>query len=619
MKNNIFYSLNKFFLAFITLLYLQSCNKKNEIDTTTGEVTINISPSVSNFSDGGIKGRASIKEQEQLTNSLEFSKDLIMVSTLMPISESISHTNTHVSNGVSNRANLSTTNLDIGEVYKLIIYNSNGSFRTFRNYKYGSPEVTHPLSLPINQSYTFIAYSLNSTQFEDLDNVFPDSTVTLSQAKIIIENNPDLLVYKDQLSVDATNSNLAIIFKHQFNEITTIIDASASGYSIDPSSLETRFNIAKNIATLSFNDMTQINSASGGFVANLNGTTAYNFTTANSIPNSIATSKTTTLINTDKNTNLFSVRNIKIGSVTNSIINPFSNGVTLIPGYKYRLEVKIIPRDKTFIYENKPAVLLGGQVWMRYSLGSPGDLNNSNGDNADTPGSNIHGAYYQWGKKLPGINANSTNTNTNWDRYGIAGNVASNYFTRWNSGSETSPIKGTEDPCPTGFRLPIKKDFETLLGYIENDFRTFNTSSYNTVNYALQLTSKYNANAKLTFAASGYGYQGNDNGNYDVGFGGLLARYTQVHLKTSFHGTPNLVTSSGSPDGKAYQTSYMLYSPVDGSTGTNRIITYPTGGRRVSASVNAHTVRCIAISSAAAIAKMNEREIHSGGDKNIDF
>lgn len=620
MKINILYSLGKICTLAVVLFFMQSCNKNNELTNKDkqGEVILKVSPLVAPFSDENVKGRASIKDPESYISSLELSKDLIMISTLTPILENEPNSNIKSADVGGNRADVQSTSLRNGVVYKLIVYNADGTYRTFRNYKYGSPNLTDELSLPINKTYTFLAYSLSSTDFSDLDNAFPDSTVSLSQAKIIVNNNPDLLVYKETLAVDEANNNLGIVFKHQFNEITTIIDASLSGYSIDPSSLQTRFNIARNSATISFSNMQQVNSANGGFQFDLNGSESYNFTTANNVSNSIATSKTSILINTDANTNLFSVINIKVGDVTRSIPNPFSSGVTLLPGYKYRLEVKIIPRDTTLIHEGKPAVLLGGQIWMRYSLGSNGDRDDLTGSRADIPGIDIHGAYYQWGKKLPGINANSKTTNSNWDNNGISGQMGLSYFNRWNSGTATSPVRGLEDPCPPGFRLPVPKDFETLLTYIENDYRKF-VNAINTAQYALQLTSKFNANAKLTFAASGYGYMGNDDGSYNVGFGGLYSNYNQVHLKTSSYGTqtPTLVNSSGAPGGTAYQTRYVLYSPVAGSTGANRIMTYP-GSPRVSSPVNAHPVRCIAISNAS-IVKINEREIHSGGNNNVNF
>jgi len=610
---------NSFYVMVLLLLFTQSCSKKPELDNDIGEVTIKVIPSISMFTDGGIKKLGNAPGTEVLTNYIDFNKDYLLVTSLIALSE---YPADKASNGLKSnnkRANSDAPKFETGNVYKLIIYNADGSYRTFRNYKYGSEDLSPSLSLPVNQSYTFVAYSLSDNNYDALNNAFLDSTVVLNQAKIIIDNNPNLLVYKNTATINENNKELGITFKHQFSEITTVIDASLTGYSIDMTSLKTSFNIAKNRATISFSDMSQVNTAAGGFQTDVDGTGGYIFTAENNTANSIATAKNPILINTDATTSFFTIRNIKVGSLTNSNLNPFPSGIALNHGYKYILNITITPKDKTLEYADKPAVILGGQVWMRYSLGSLGDLNNANGSDADIIGDNTHGAYYQWGKQKSGINANSREVNSNWDNYGIPGNVGTSYFTRWNSGSQTAPIKGSQDPCPPGFRLPVKKDFETLLAYIENDYRKFIGISGNK-DYGLQLTSKYNKNAKLTFAASGYGYMGNDNGQYNVGFGGLLGRYKEIHLKTSYYGngTPNLVSSAGSPDGKAYQTNYMLYSPVLGSTGTNRIMIYP-GSARVSASVNAHPVRCIAIKSAAEIIQMREREIESGGSNNVDY
>jgi len=619
--------LTYYFFQFVVILFLlSSCTKKDDLnDSGNGQIQLNVQSTLSDFSSALTSGKmaSNYSYAPQQVETVNFNKDYMFQAQLLPMDDM---GNTNGSKYLTSNRKLAG-NMNTGIVYTLLVYDNNGKFIAKRDYTRGSEANTEALHLFRNTAYTFIAYSLNKSDIAELNNLLYlenkanppisnlENSSTLTNTFIWEKNTSDLLFYKKTIKTqNQATDNLNIILKHQYNLIQMTLDVSDSGYSIDglDANLESNFSSVQiNFATGEHKRLSKFDYV---FFSD------YEYSTVNGVTKAKAITEPV-VFSAKSGEKLLEINELTIGGITSDdYIYPFaSKGVELIIGQKYNLNVKMIPRDKTLKYENQPAVLLGGQVWMRYSLGSPGDLNNANGSDADMVGDNTHGAYYQWGKQKAGINANSTSTNTYWDNYGIPGTAGTLYFRRWNEGNQTAPIKGLEDPCPDGYRLPVKKDFETLLGYIEKDYRKFIGIS-GTKNYGLQLTSKYNSNAKLTFPASGYGYMGNDGGQYNVGFGGLLGRYKEIHLKTSYYGDgiPNLVNSVGAPGGTAYQTKYMLYSPNSNETGTNRILTYP-GSPRVSASVNAHPVRCIAIKSAAAIIQMNEREIESGGNNNIDY
>ena len=92
-----------------------------------------------------------------------------------------------------------------------------------------------------------------------------------------------------------------------------------------------------------------------------------------------------------------------------------------------------------------------------------------------TPSWKLNGAYIQWGKRGPtttswqiaandgasGFAAAPTETNPNSD---VISNWSSTAAANkaWNSGTETSPVKTTNDPCPAGLRLPTRNEMMSI-------------------------------------------------------------------------------------------------------------------------------------------------------------
>jgi len=105
-----------------------------------------------------------------------------------------------------------------------------------------------------------------------------------------------------------------------------------------------------------------------------------------------------------------------------------------------------------------------------------------------------YGALFQWGRKGDGheqrtsaIHSGTVGGSSNFDAngqiiswypaYGKFITITTSSFppsldwrspqidNLWNSGTESSPIKTANDPCPAGWRIPTSEELQSLVGY----------------------------------------------------------------------------------------------------------------------------------------------------------
>lgn len=108
------------------------------------------------------------------------------------------------------------------------------------------------------------------------------------------------------------------------------------------------------------------------------------------------------------------------------------------------------------------SVIINGLVrqMMVYNLGANTAMN------PNSPQQGIMGNYYQWGTHDPVATAyTDPGSISGWNSTGYAPNKS------WNSGTESSPVKTLNDPCPDGFRIPTHNEWDS--------FDTSSSSKYN--------------------------------------------------------------------------------------------------------------------------------------------
>ncbi|MDR2275976.1 MAG: hypothetical protein LBF27_34030 [Sphingobacterium sp.] len=367
--------------------------------------------------------------------------------------------------------------------YKVAVFDNNGTYVTERDYVRGQETNTAELLLNDGENYTFIAYSINSTN-ENPEITYSDpANKSLSTSSIeSLDGKTNFMYFRKDMTLTSGNENyLAIVFQHKFSQIITVIDASATGKNVVE--VEASFSSHFPNADIKLSDAAITRS---GAEENVD----INFEGLNS-PTATGT------INLNGNTTAatLNITKMTIGTLTRTDLAPFT-GLSISPGVQYHLNITLTPNDVNLIHNGQKAVKIDGNIWMRHNLGAD---TNSDPDQAPSPVDRI-GNYYQFGRPTVVATYNTgTGTIPGW-------NTSKAPNGSWNSGTETAPVKTSNDPCPSGYRIPTRAEVQNLIDHTNaSNIGTWtNNSSANTTGAAKVLTSKINPQVKLTFPIAGY-------------------------------------------------------------------------------------------------------------------
>ncbi|MBP1164667.1 MULTISPECIES: FISUMP domain-containing protein [Chryseobacterium] len=131
---------------------------------------------------------------------------------------------------------------------------------------------------------------------------------------------------------------------------------------------------------------------------------------------------------------------------------------------------------------------------MTHNLGADMSLD------PNTPVQAIMGNYYQWGRKNVVATAYTGSGAISGWTVTSGGNMA------WNSGTENSPVKTGNDPCPAGFRVLSRYEWQGF----NSASTTTNLGSWSGANNNYSTAKVFHNNGSIiTFPAAGYrGYSG---------------------------------------------------------------------------------------------------------------
>ncbi|MEN5054065.1 hypothetical protein [Sphingobacterium kitahiroshimense] len=304
---------------------LYSCKESKDSVAASGKASVSIhllgveNPVVTSkkASNGGSIGSTAQTQVIPLTSSSSFEATLTSKS-------SVANGNLlRASSG--NRAAVSEerTPLAANVKYKIVVYNADGEYVTEKIYT-NSVDNNSEITLDAEKSYTFVAYSVNSTA------TVPGVTAQADLANASLDNiSADLMYFKKDLTVHSGDNNLDVVLKHQYSEVITNLSMATEMTGAITSLVTPTINPTHPSASLKLADGT----------ISYNGNTA---TTAVQFPALGAGLRTvssipTMLIHPGAANGVFSFGSITIDGETRS--NVGVAGLQIIPGQRYNLNL----------------------------------------------------------------------------------------------------------------------------------------------------------------------------------------------------------------------------------------------------------------------------------------
>jgi len=478
---------------------MNACQKSESSLEEKGIVSLKVSAATEEFdnlsSNNNGLNRAAVKsnaKQDYLyLEDIPFNDDYVieaLLTTAAINSDSQNRTLTKASSG--NKAAIVQTPIQRVFKFRLVVYDKDGNYMEDKFYTINSSGAVNledggEFTLTSGQYY-FVAYSNNTNTL---------AAVNLKGTKINtafpVDAKEDFMLFNSGLvNLSSTNNNLNIIFKHKLSSFTVVLDASyTNGYKFTAVG---NSSIASTRSAATANFQTGIISASGN---------------SNTVPllfpqlNEAIVTSTPVIVNNNINNGRLSIGAITIGPLRKDVASIVEN-LAISPGKNYTLVLNFKPNvrldenlDVAINNSIYPAVKINNKIWMRYNLGANTALN------PDVAAKGLVGNYYQWGASIDVGDADmvGANSSRNW-------RSTNPNATAWGN------LKTGNDPCPTGWKVPTKEDWDDLIANttalssdnIGNSWRTNNTANGSAFSNAKVLRSKRDYNVKLTFPVAGY-------------------------------------------------------------------------------------------------------------------
>ncbi len=217
-------------LIILTLITFISCQKENSSNSSLeelnsqGKVQINIgSISIAENNDDENEDISSKKASSQKSTDIDhIQEQTIELDDKTKVTAILSPANKASSNKIAGTKTI--VDLTSGVKYKLIVYNkATGAYVTERDYTRGSESSTTKLMLDGAGSYTFIAYSFNNTT--TIPSARSYSNISLAKLNSI---SSELLYFKQDIQLFNASTNLNIVLKHQFSQVTATFELSST-------------------------------------------------------------------------------------------------------------------------------------------------------------------------------------------------------------------------------------------------------------------------------------------------------------------------------------------------------------------------------------------------------
>ncbi|MCT4260495.1 hypothetical protein HZP32_00015 [Elizabethkingia anophelis] len=337
------------------------------------------------------------------------------------------------------------SSLGNGIKFRVLAYKaSDGSYVGSQDYIVGQSGVS--LTLEQGVAYTIVCYSYGSSSLPALST---GEQSNLSGAVVNYDDtNRDFLYQRQNYTPGSSNNTLNITLNHQVSRITTVVRSFAPYGNINSiANAKLTPHYSNGLINLSGGVITGRSVLSSGAVLDFSGA---------GFPSTNATASPV-FINSDSGgvaTGVFSA-DINIDGVTKTIT--LSNKFKITPGSDSTLGISF---SKCGAYIGPSSNPANFKAFMCHNLGA------DTTQDPFTPNALIHGAKYQWG----------ANTNEAGRYYSQSDDQSnSGAISGWNTtgkanGSWSDASKTANDPCPSGYRVPTKAQWQAV---IDNNTRSF--------------------------------------------------------------------------------------------------------------------------------------------------
>ncbi|HFK5568361.1 FISUMP domain-containing protein [Elizabethkingia meningoseptica] len=472
-------------MLLFTIVSCRNSNAENEW-SGTGKAVVKIQMSGVEFDNGRKQNHKTYSGNNRLLSNgniqlqtIPVNKDIMLVAELIPSENSSEKEKFASLNGKVTGNKLSQLEALPQDIwYKVVVYNSaSGGYIDEKDYRRGSENEGFILDGGVN--YTFIAYSVNTKNQNELPKISFSDLNNKTLENSILEDmvgTVDFMYFKQEMipsGEDGVTNYLDIVLKHKRTYVTAILDASAIGFKIS-SVGNIRFeNAHYQVSSINLSD------GSSNYSGNPGKSPEKSFTFSDDRTKATAS----LLVNGNTQNASLVIPSLVINGLTKDIK---VDGIEIIPGVKYTLNLKLTNNDGIIVYEEEDAVRIAGMIWMRRYLGAdktqdPDDLHQIN---------RLRGDFYKRGTNIPFSWANPISVN-DWKAVSVNTSASA-----WNLGGNGTPKKNPEnDPCPSGYRVPVQEEFNKLVA----------ATSVSRISGAggAVLTSKSNTGAKITFTATG--------------------------------------------------------------------------------------------------------------------
>ncbi|NAW51818.1 hypothetical protein GNY06_10695, partial [Elizabethkingia argentiflava] len=147
------------------------------------------------------RGNSLENPAQKLREEIPFNDEYNLVAELTPVNTLSSEKTAQASLNRNLASKTEITPLKTGVKYKVVVYDASGEYVTERDYTVGREKDTDQLALKGGDTYTFIAYSLNSSELPDVNFSNPSHKTLETSSLNNLSGNSDFMYFRKDMQV----------------------------------------------------------------------------------------------------------------------------------------------------------------------------------------------------------------------------------------------------------------------------------------------------------------------------------------------------------------------------------------------------------------------------------